>query len=138
MANGQWPVKLRHALWSEATGKVSLDHVVTRSRTGARYGLATMLLAARGENLFLGLDGLRRRKCGGPSTQPRTRSDRPIGAYRVLRNGVYRRDFTNGVVLANPYASSDEEGSPRRNAIRGRGWRRSRRLPRANQRLWCW
>jgi len=26
----------------------------------------------------------------------------PIGAYRVLPNGVYRRDFRNGVVLVNP------------------------------------
>jgi hypothetical protein len=28
---------------------------------------------------------------------------RPTGAYRLLRNGVYRREFTNGVVLVNPH-----------------------------------
>lgn len=103
MANGQWPVKLRHALWSEATGKVSLDHVVTRSRTGARYGLATMLLAARGENLFSASIGYSQ-EVWWPEYATANSLGSPIGAYRVLRNGVYRRDFTNGVVLANPYA----------------------------------
>jgi hypothetical protein len=103
MANGQWPVKLRHALWSEATGKVSLDHAVTRSRTGARYGLATMLLAARGENLFSASIGYSQ-EVWWPEYATANSLGSPIGAYRVLRNGVYRRDFTNGVVLANPYA----------------------------------
>ena len=28
------------------------------------------------------------------------------GPYRVLRNGDYRRDFTNGVVLVNPHAQA--------------------------------
>ena len=27
---------------------------------------------------------------------------RPRGRYRILPNGVYRRDFENGVVLVNP------------------------------------
>jgi putative glycosyl hydrolase-like family 15 (GHL15) protein len=101
MANGQWPAKLSHALWSEENGKISLDHAVTGTRRGARYALATMLLVARGENLFSASLGYSR-EVWWPEYHTANSLGRPLGDYRVLSNGVFRRDFTNGVVLVNP------------------------------------
>lgn len=103
IANGQWPAKLGHALWSEANGKIALDHAVTATRGGARYGLATMLLAAGGANLYSASTGYFN-EVWWPEYTTTNALGRPRGRYRVLRNGVYRRDFTNGVVLVNPHA----------------------------------
>ena len=103
LANGQWPTKLAHAAWSERRGKISLDHAVTATRAGARYGLATMLLVAGGENLYSASKGTYSREVWWPEYRTASRLGRPVGAYRVLANGVYRRDFTNGVALVNPH-----------------------------------
>lgn len=103
VANGRWPAKLGHALWSERNGKISLDHAVTSSEAGARYALATMLLVARRENLFSASVGYTR-EVWWPEYATAKALGRPIGGYRVLRNGVYRREFANGVVLVNPRA----------------------------------
>jgi hypothetical protein len=100
-ANGRWPAKLVHALWSEATGKISLDHAVTETRQGARYALATMLLAAHRKNLFSASSGYSQ-EVWWPEYATAKVLGSPIAAYRVLRNGVYRRDFKDGVVLVNP------------------------------------
>ena len=100
--NGQWPAKLGHALWSEAHAKIALDHAVTATRSGARYGLATMLLVADGENLYSASTGYSR-EVWWPEYRTANALGTPLGPYRVLRNGVYRRDFTHGVVLVNPH-----------------------------------
>ena len=100
--NGRWAAKLAHALWSEANRKISLDHAVTGTRAGARYALATMLLAARGENLFSASTGYGQ-EVWWPEYATAESLGRPVGGYRLLRNGVYRREFTNGVVLVNPH-----------------------------------
>jgi hypothetical protein len=112
LANGRWLPKLRHALWSEAAGKLSLDHAVTATRAGARYALATMLLAARGENLFSASIGYSS-DVWWPEYATASSLGSPTGPYRALNNGVYRRDFTNGVVLVNP--------GPRATSVRLRG-----------------
>jgi hypothetical protein len=101
LANDAWPVKLSHALWSEQNGKISLDHARTATRAGARYALATMLLAARTENLLYASAGYSD-EVWWPEYAIANSLGRPTGGYRVLRNGVYRRDFTGGVVLVNP------------------------------------
>lgn len=101
IANGRWLPKLRHALWSEKAGKIGLDHAVTDTRAGARYALATMLLVARGENLFSASVGYSR-EVWWPEYVTASALGSPVGPYRVLRNGVYQRSFTNGVVLVNP------------------------------------
>jgi len=101
LASGEWPAKLSHALWSEENGKISLDHAVTATRAGARYALATMLLVARTENLLYASAGYSD-EVWWPEYATANSLGRPTGGYRVLRNGVYRRDFTNGVVLVNP------------------------------------
>jgi Hypothetical glycosyl hydrolase family 15 len=102
LENGEWPEKLSHALWSESSGKISLDHAVTETRADARYGLATMLLVARRENLFMASAGLYNHETWWPEYATANSLGRPRGRYRILPNGVYRRDFENGVVLVNP------------------------------------
>jgi Hypothetical glycosyl hydrolase family 15 len=103
--NGQWRPKLLHALWSEHNRKLSLDHAVTRTRSGARYGLATMLLVADGRNVFYA--SIRySREVWWPEYRTAAALGRSKGSYRVLRNGVYRRDFVHGVVLVNPHTSA--------------------------------
>jgi len=99
--NGQWPAKLSHALWSERNGKLSLDHAVTATRAGARYALATMLVVARRTNVFSASVGYTR-EVWWPEYATAASLGRPLGGYRVLPDGVYRRDFSHGVVLVNP------------------------------------
>jgi hypothetical protein len=101
LANGEWPAKLSHAQWSEENGKISLDHAVTATRAGARYALATMLLVARTKNLLYASAGYSD-EVWWPEYATANSLGRPTGGYRILLNGVYRRDFTNGVVLVNP------------------------------------
>jgi len=101
--NGEWLPKLRHAVWSEAHQKISLDHARTRTRRGARYGLATMLLAANGNNSFYASAHYATEVWWPEYTTARSLGS-PLGAYRILRNGVYRRNFAHGVVLVNPHA----------------------------------
>jgi hypothetical protein len=100
--NRQWLPKLNHTVWSEANGKISLDHAVTATRTGARYGLATMLLAARGESMFSASTSST--ELWWPEYRTSVALGAPLGPYRVLPNGDYRRNFTHGVVLVNPHA----------------------------------
>jgi hypothetical protein len=102
--NGQWPAKLAHAAWSERNGKISLDHAVTATRSGARYGLATMLLVAGGENLYSASKGAYSHEVWWPEYRTANALGRPSAPFRVLENGIYRRPFTNGVVLVNPHA----------------------------------
>ena len=102
--NGEWLPKLRHAAWSEANGKLALDHAVTRKRSGARYGLATMLLVAHGENLFYASERYRT-EMWWPEYRTAAALGAPRGSFRVLPNGVFRRNFANGVVLVNPHTT---------------------------------
>ena len=101
IANGQWLAKLNHARWSETHGKIALDHAVTARRSGARYGLATMLLVANGENRFFASTDYETERWW-PEYRTARALGRPIGRYRVTGRGIYRRDFTHGVVVVNP------------------------------------
>lgn len=74
LENGEWPEKLSHALWSESSGKISLDHAVTETRADARYGLATCSWRA-GRTCSWHRQGCTTTRHGGQSTQPRTRWD---------------------------------------------------------------
>jgi hypothetical protein len=101
--NGWWQSQLRHDQWSEAHDKFAFDHAVTPTRSGARYGLATMLLVANGKSLFMASTDYSK-EVWWPEYATTESLGRPTGRYRVLLNGVFRRDFTNGVVLVNPHA----------------------------------
>lgn len=134
--NGRWAAKLAHALWSEANRKISLDHAVTGTRAGARYALATMLLAARGESLFSASTGYVQEVWWSEYATAESLG-RPVGGYRVLRNGVYRREFTNGVVLVNPHERTARRvvlGEP----IPDPGWTRSSMSHSNPPVAWCW
>jgi putative glycosyl hydrolase-like family 15 (GHL15) protein len=121
VANGRWPAKLSHALWSERHGKLSLDHAMTATRAGARYALATMLLVGRRENLFSASVGYSR-EVWWPEYATVSSLGAPLAPYRKLRDGVYRRDFAKGVVLVNPEASA-APGIRLRGAYSGSGLR---------------
>jgi hypothetical protein len=101
IANGQWVAKLRHARWSETHQKIAFDHAVTSTRSGARYGLGTMLLVANGENRFYASADYEH-ELWWPEYRTARRLGRPTGRYRATRKGVYRREFTHGVVVVNP------------------------------------
>jgi hypothetical protein len=103
--NGLWPAKFGHNLWSEKHGKLSLDHALTRTRSGARYALATMLLAEGGHSVFYASTQYTK-EVWWPEYDLTKRLGAARGPYRVLRNGDYRRDFTHGVVLVNPHANA--------------------------------
>ena len=60
-----------------------------------------MLLAANGENLFFASTDYERERWW-PEYRTAKALGRPIGGYRVTGRGIYRRDFTNGVVVVNP------------------------------------
>jgi Hypothetical glycosyl hydrolase family 15 len=103
LQNGLWQARLGHNLWSENHGKLSLNHAVTRTRGGARYALATMLLVENGHSaLYASTDY--DTEVWWPEYDLAKRLGEALGPYRVLRNGDYRRDFTHGVVLVNPHA----------------------------------
>lgn len=103
--NGLWPAKFGHNLWSEKHGKLSLDHAVTRTRSGARYALATMLLAENGNSALYASTNYTK-EVWWPEYDLTKRLGKALGPYRVLRNGDYRRDFSRGVVLVNPHANA--------------------------------
>jgi hypothetical protein len=99
--NRQWLPKLDHAVWSEAHRKINLDHARTATRSGARYGLATMLLAANGTSRFYASTKYST-EVWWPEYSTARSLGRPLGGFRVLGNGVFLRKFADGIVLVNP------------------------------------
>ena len=93
--NGEWLPKLRHAAWSEANGKLALDHAVTRKRSGARYGLAT-LLVADGENLFYASERYRT-ESGGRSTGRPPHSARRAGRSACCQTASFGATSRTGL-----------------------------------------
>ncbi len=101
-----WKTKLAELAWTQANGKFELVHSYNGSETENTYGLASMLLAAHGtasyetsntnylsnENWF-------------PEYPQAQALGAPAGPYSILRNGVYERAFSNGIVLVNPSAT---------------------------------
>ena len=79
-----------------------------------------MLLVANGENRFFASTDYGTERWW-PEYRTARALGRPIGRYRVLRNGVYRRDFTHGVVVVNPQTHAVRHESASGGRIRGRG-----------------
>ncbi|MDQ6818206.1 MAG: putative glycoside hydrolase family 15 protein, partial [Actinomycetota bacterium] len=100
-----WRSKLAELAWTQANGKYEIVHSYSGTESANTYGLAAMLLAANGyasystsntnytsnENWF-------------PEYSLAQQLGAPAGPYVVLRNGVYERAFSNGIVLVNPSA----------------------------------
>ncbi|MDQ6606719.1 MAG: putative glycoside hydrolase family 15 protein [Actinomycetota bacterium] len=102
-----WPAKLANVAWSEAHHKYALLHSYDTTAAGNEYGLASMLLVARGYSSYCTSN----RSYAKPGVWrgvyvTAERLGAPAGAYRRLGNGVYVRRFAHGIVLVNPTAGS--------------------------------
>jgi hypothetical protein len=100
-----WPAKLADIAWSEAHHKYALVHSYNTTATGNEYGLASMLLVARGYSSY----STGNRNYAAPelwrgSYVTAGRLGAPTGSYRHLRNGLYLRRFVHGIVLVDPKA----------------------------------
>lgn len=98
-----WGKKLANVAWSEANGKLTLLHSYNTSSAGNTYGLASMLLVANGNTSYSTSNA----DYGGyaawyPDYSNAQTLGAPAGPYTKLRNGVYERVFSGGIVLVNP------------------------------------
>jgi hypothetical protein len=98
-----WREKLDNVAWSEAHGKYVILHSYNTSESANTYGLATMLLVAGGYTSYSTSNA---NYTSGVAWHPEyataKRLGRPLGGYRIRRNGVYERVFARGIVLVNP------------------------------------
>jgi hypothetical protein len=107
--------KIAQAAWSEANGEIFLAHSYDSTEAGNTYALDSMMLIANGESGY----------CVSPQYFLTSISElwfpefcaaqqlgAASGAYTRLSNGVYRRDFANGVVLVNPTSTAISSFSP--------------------------
>jgi len=101
-----WPAKLANVAWSEAHGKVVLLHSYNKTETGNTYGLASMLLVAGGHTSYATAATYQGAETWYPEYSTAQLLGSPLGSYSRRSNGVYERQFQNGVVLVNPTLSS--------------------------------
>ena len=99
----EWGRKLANVAWSEANGKITLLHSYNTTPTGNTFGLASMLLVANGHTSYSTSNA----NYGGyaawyPDYGNAQALGAPAGPYVQLRNGVYERVFSHGIVLVNP------------------------------------
>jgi Hypothetical glycosyl hydrolase family 15 len=99
--SGGWLTQLRMVKACERRGKLflALTNSTSTDRTAARYGWATLLLAANGHSSFALAQDFTHETWFPEYDYP---LGRPRGRYRVDPNGVYRRRFARGLVLVNP------------------------------------
>lgn len=101
-----WPQMAADTAWSEANGKIALLHSHYTTETGNTFGLAEMMLVARGKSSYstsnvnyqnseLWFPEYRTAQSLGAATSGSTR----------LGNGISARAFANGVVLAKTSGS---------------------------------
>lgn len=98
-----WREKLDNVAWSEAHGKYVILHSYTTSESANTYGLASMLLVADGHTSYSTSNANYDTSAAWlPEYVAAKRLGRPLGRYRIRRNGVYERVFAGGIVLVNP------------------------------------
>jgi hypothetical protein len=98
-----WPTKLAEVAWSEAHGKLTILDSHNKTEAGNAYGLASMLLVANG-NTSYGTNNANNASYEEwyPGYTTAEQLGAPAGAYTKLSNGVYEREFANGIVVVNP------------------------------------
>jgi hypothetical protein len=100
-----WSLKLANVAWSEANGKYALLHSYNTTETANTYGLASMMLVAGGYSSYSTTN-----TTGSETWFPEYATAQQLGApstaYIQLANGVYGRQFANGIVLVNPTANA--------------------------------
>lgn len=98
-----WGQKLANVAWSEAHGKLTILHSFNTAESGNVFGLASMLLVAGGYSTYCTCNGnIVNYEAWYPEYNQAAHLGAPLGAYRQLPNGVYERQFVNGIVLVNP------------------------------------
>jgi hypothetical protein len=102
-----WRANLDNVAWSEAHRKYTLLHSYATTEGGNTYGLASMLLAARGRSGYetsnvIGSSA----EAWYPEYGTARRLGPPTGPYKRLRRGAYMRRFRRGLVVVNPTAHS--------------------------------
>jgi hypothetical protein len=100
-----WSTKLANVAWSEANGKYAILNSYNTTEAGNTYGLASMLLVAGGWSSYDTANSRYQTEAWYPEYDTAAQLGAPLGGYTVLPDGVYRRDFANGVVLVNPSTS---------------------------------
>jgi hypothetical protein len=109
LATAAWPKQLAEAQDAEAAGKLFLAELPADSSDiqAVRYGLASLLLVANGMSSY-GVSGnpSHTTEQWFPEFDTARRLGAPSDSFRKLANGVHRRDFANGAVLANPTTST--------------------------------
>jgi putative glycosyl hydrolase-like family 15 (GHL15) protein len=97
----QWENQLAEVKAAERQGKVFLGvtQAATPDAAAARYGWATMLLAAQGHSYFALHNDYTNQNWFPDYDLP---IGRPAGAEAARSDGIHRRAFTNGLVLVNP------------------------------------
>jgi hypothetical protein len=102
-----WAAKLANVVWSEANGKYALLHSYNTSETGNTYGLASMMLVAGGSSSYSTSGGVSS-ELWFPEYSTAQQLGPPSAHYTKMPNGVYERQFANGLVLVNPSANATQ------------------------------
>ena len=97
-----WNAKLENVAWSEANGKYAILNSYNTTEAGNTYGLSSMLLVAGAWSSYDTANSRYQSEKWYPEYDAAEQLSEPLGGYTVLPDGVYRRDFANGVVLVNP------------------------------------
>jgi Hypothetical glycosyl hydrolase family 15 len=102
-----WSTKLAELAWTQSNGKFELVHSYNGSEAANTYGLASMLLAAGGNASYSTSNtNVTSAENWFPEYSTAQSLGAPAGPYAVLRDGVYERAFSNGIVLVNPTGNS--------------------------------
>ena len=102
-----WPRKLADIAWSETHGKMAILHSYNTTQAGDAFGLASMLLVANGMSSYSTSNAnYTSSENWFPEYTTAQQLGNPTGAYTQLANGVYERQFQNGIVLVNPSATA--------------------------------
>ncbi len=103
-----WSQKLAEISWSEAHGKYVLLHSYSTTEKGNTYGLAAMLLAADGHTSYSTSTTYVTTVKWLPEYRSAQRLGAALGAYHLLRNGVYERAFAHGLVSSTRRARASD------------------------------
>lgn len=99
-----WQRQLEEVQTTERMGKrfLAVTHVAAGDTEAMRYGWASALLGAGGDTAFFADDECH---CDNWSSEYEIPIGEPTSSAYVTSNGVWKRDFTNGLVVVNPTTS---------------------------------
>jgi hypothetical protein len=102
-----WSEKLTELAWTQAHDVYELLHSYALTEAANTYGLASMLLAARGTASYSTSNArtYTSQESWFPEYAAAQRLGAPSGPEETLALGVYERAFAHGIVLVNPGAN---------------------------------